>query len=187
MTVLTHNWWALAIRGLAAIIFGILAFVWPAITLTALVLLFGAYMVTDGIFAMIAGANVAGREKKWWLLFLSGILGVIAGVLTFIFPGLAALYLIYVIAFWAVFTGALGIGSAIRLRKEIQGEWLLVLSGIVSILFGFVMLLFPAAGALVLIWWIGAYALVFGVLLLVLAFKLRSWDRKVPHGEPRIA
>jgi uncharacterized membrane protein HdeD (DUF308 family) len=187
LIVLRHNWWALAIRGLAAIIFGILAFVWPNITLTALVLLFGAFAITDGIFAIVAALNGSGGQRKWWALLLVGILGILAGVLTFILPGVTALYLLYLIAFWAIFTEILEIATAIRLRKEITGEWLLALSGICAMLFGILMLLFPGAGALVVVWWIGAYALVSGVLLLALAFKLRSWEREITHREPRTA
>ena len=185
--LLTHNWWALAIRGVAAIIFGILAFLWPGITLTALVLLFGAFAITDGIFAIIAGVNAAGVEKRWWWLLIEGVLSIIAGVLTFILPGITALFLLYLIAFWAIFTGVFAIITAIRLRKEIQGEWILALSGVLSVAFGVLLALFPGAGALALIWWIGAYALASGVLMLILAFKLRSRERKIPHGEPRIA
>jgi uncharacterized membrane protein HdeD (DUF308 family) len=185
MVSLSHNWWALAIRGVAAIIFGVLAFVWPGITLTALVLLFGAYAITDGIFAIIAAVNASGKARRWWLLLLEGILSIVAGVLTFILPGITALFLLYLIAFWAIVTGVFAIGTAIRLRKEITGEWLMALSGVASVLFGFLLLLFPGAGALALIWWIGAYAVVFGALLLGLAFRLRSRDRTIAHGEPR--
>jgi uncharacterized membrane protein HdeD (DUF308 family) len=185
--VLSRNWWALAIRGVAGIIFGILAFVMPGITLTALVLLFGAYAITDGIFAIIAAVNAAGKAKRWWALLIEGILSIIAGILTFILPGITALFLLYLIAFWAILTGVFAIVSAIRLRKEITGEWLLILTGIASVAFGFLLLLFPGAGALAVIWWIGAYALVTGALMLGLAFRLRSWDRHhhVAHGEPR--
>jgi uncharacterized membrane protein HdeD (DUF308 family) len=185
--VLTRNWWALAIRGVAAVIFGILAFVGPGITLAALVLLFGAYAITDGIFAIVAALNAERSERRWWALLIEGILGIIAGVLTFIVPGITALFLLYLIAFWAMVTGVFEIATAIRLRKEITGEWLLVLSGVASVLFGFLLVLFPAAGALALIWWIGAFALVSGVLLLALAFRLRSWGREVTHREPRTA
>jgi uncharacterized membrane protein HdeD (DUF308 family) len=187
LTVLTRNWWALAIRGVAAIIFGILAFVWPGITLAALVLLFGAYAITDGIFAVVAALNAAGRERRWWALLIEGILSIIAGVLTFILPGITALFLLYLIAFWAIVTGVFEISTAIRLRKEITGEWLMALSGIASVLFGFLLLMFPGAGALAVIWWIGAYTLVFGVLLLSLAFRLRTWGREVTHRQPRTA
>lgn len=184
--ILTLNWWALAIRGIAGIIFGLLAFVWPGITLTALVLLFGAYAITDGIFAIVAAIKAAGKTEKWWALLLAGTLSVIAGVLTFILPGITALFLLYLIAAWAIVTGVLAIATAIRLRKEITGEWLMALSGILSVLFGLLLVAFPGAGALAVIFWIGAYALVTGALLLALAFRLKSLERAIKHGEPRI-
>jgi uncharacterized membrane protein HdeD (DUF308 family) len=185
LVLLTRNWWALALRGLAGIIFGIIAFLWPGITLTALVLLFGAFAITDGIFAIIAAVNASGRERKWWLLLLQGILGILAGIVAFIMPGITALFLLYLIAAWAIVTGGFAIGAAIRLRKEITGEWLMVLGGIAAVLFGVLLVLFPGAGALAVVWWIGAFALVYGALLLALGLRLRSWEKELSHGEPR--
>jgi uncharacterized membrane protein HdeD (DUF308 family) len=179
--VLTRNWWVLALRGVAAIIFGILTFLMPGITLAALVLLFGAFAITDGIFAIIAAIKTSGKERKWWLLIISGVLSIIVGVLTFVMPEITALFLLYLIAFWAIFTGTLAIATAIRLRKEITGEWLMALGGIASVLFGVLLLLFPGAGALAVVLWIGAYALVSGAIMLALAFKLRSWNRELQH------
>lgn len=187
VVVLTRNWWALAIRGLFAVIFGILAFAMPRVTLAALLLLFGAYAIADGVFAIIAAVRAAGGARRWWWLVLEGILSIAVGVLTFVMPGITALFLLYLIAFWAILTGAFEIGIAIRLRKEITGEWLMALSGIASVLFGALLVFFPGAGALAVIWWIGAYAIVFGALLLALAFKLRNWERAFRHGIPRIA
>jgi uncharacterized membrane protein HdeD (DUF308 family) len=187
VVVLTRNWWALAIRALFAVIFGILAFAMPRVTLAALVLLFGAYAIADGVFAIIAAVKAAGGARRWWWLVLEGILSIAVGVLTFVMPGITALFLLYLIAFWAILTGAFEIGIAIRLRKEITGEWLMALCGIASVLFGVLLVFFPGAGALAVIWWIGAYAIVFGALLLALAFKLRNWERAFTHGIPRIA
>jgi uncharacterized membrane protein HdeD (DUF308 family) len=165
----------LALRGLAAIVFGVLAFVWPDITLFALVLLFGAYMLVDGIFAIVAAVRAAGREARWWLLLIEGVLGVLAGLVAAFWPGLTALALLYFIAAWAIVSGILEVIGAIRLRQEIEGEWALGLSGALSVLFGILLVVIPApAGLLSLVWLIGAYALVFGVLLLVLAYRLRS-------------
>jgi uncharacterized membrane protein HdeD (DUF308 family) len=175
LPVLSRNWWMLALRGLAAIIFGVLAFVLPGITLFALVLLFGAYMLVDGIFAIVTAVRVAGREARWWLLLIEGVLGVLAGLVAAFWPGLTALALLYFVAAWAIVTGALEIVGAIRLRQEIEGEWALGLSGALSVLFGVLLVVIPApAGLLSLVWLIGAYALAFGVLLLVLAFRVRS-------------
>lgn len=186
LVVLTHNWWALALRGVAALIFGILAFVWPSITLTVLVLLFGAYAITDGIFAIVAAMNTSGRGSRWWLLLIEGILGIIVGLLAVFLPGITALFLLYLIAAWAIVTGAFEIGIAIMLRKEMTGEWIMALSGIASVVFGILLMLFPGAGALAVIWLIGAYALIFGALLLALALRLRSWERTLTHAEPRM-
>jgi uncharacterized membrane protein HdeD (DUF308 family) len=175
LPILSRNWWLVALRGLAAIVFGVLAFVWPAITLWALVLLFGAYMLVDGIFAIVAAVRAAGREARWWLLLIEGVLGVLAGLVAAFWPGLTALALHYFIAAWAIVSGILEIAGAIRLRREIEGEWALGLSGALSLLFGVLLVVIPApAGLLSLVWLIGAYALAFGVLLLVLAFRLRG-------------
>jgi len=187
VVVLTRNWWALALRGLFAVIFGILAFAMPRVTLAALVLLFGAYAIADGVFAIIAAVKASGGARRWWWLVLEGVLSIAVGVLTFVMPGITALFLLYLIAFWAILTGAFEIGIAIRLRKEITGEWLMALSGIASVLLGALLVLFPGAGAVAVIWWIGAYAIVFGALLLALAFKLRNWERALTHGIPRTA
>jgi uncharacterized membrane protein HdeD (DUF308 family) len=174
---LTHNWWALAIRGIAAIIFGALAFLWPGMTLLALVVLFGAYATVDGIFAIVSAVRGTGGESGWVLL-LEGILGITAGVLALFVPGITAFLLLYIIAFWSLITGIFEIVTAIRLRREIPNEWLMALSGIASILFGILLFNYPRAGALAVVWWIGAYALIFGVLLLALAIRLRAHSRR---------
>ncbi len=187
LTLLTMNWWALAIRGVFAVLFGVLAFVWPGLTLTVLVLLFGAYAIADGLFAIVAALSSSDRAARWWTLLLQGVLGVIAGLVTFLWPGITTLFLLYLIAFWAIFTGGFQIAAAIRLRKELTGEWLLALGGAASIAFGVLLLLFPGAGALAVVWWIGAYAIVFGVLLLTLALRLRRRHRDLTFREPRTA
>jgi uncharacterized membrane protein HdeD (DUF308 family) len=175
LPLLSRNWWALALRGLAAILFGILAFAWPGITLFVLVIFFGAYMLVDGIFAIVAAVRAAGAEARWWLMLLEGILGVVAGLVTFFWPGLTALALLYLIAAWAIVTGIMEIAAAIRLRQEIVGEWALVLGGALSVLFGVLLVVIPArAGLLSLTWLIGAYAVAFGVLLVILAFRVRN-------------
>jgi len=176
LPVLSRNWWALALRGLAAIVFGVLAFVWPSITLWALVLLFGAYMLVDGIFAIVAAVRAAGREARWWLLLVEGVLGVLAGLVAFLLPGITALALLYLVAAWAIFTGILQIVGAVRLRREIEGEWALILGGVLSVIFGVLLAVLPGPGILALVWLIGAYAVVSGVLLIVLAFRVRNRD-----------
>ena len=186
LVVYTSSWWALVLRGLAAIAFGVLAFVWPQITLTALVFLWGAYALVDGAFAIAAGVKSHGENKRWWVLLLEGILGVAAGLVAFLVPGITALVLLILIAAWAMVTGAFEIAAAIQLRKYIKGEWLLALAGIASVLFALALLFNPAAGALALVWLIGAYSIVFGVLLIVLGVRLhslvRSADRMSPHA-----
>jgi uncharacterized membrane protein HdeD (DUF308 family) len=175
--VLARNWWAVLLRGVAGIVFGILTLLSPAVSLTALVLLFGAYAFVDGLFAIVSAIRAHGTGDRWWLLLVEGVAGVAAGVLTAIWPGITALVLLYLIAAWALVTGGLEIAAAIRLRKVITGEWLLALAGILSVALGVILVLFPAPGALALVMWIGAYALVSGVLLTVLGFRLRSFGK----------
>lgn len=182
-----RNWWMLALRGMFAILFGVLAFLLPGLTLAALVLLFGAYAFVDGLFAIVAGIRSYGEQARWWALVLEGIVGVVVGVLTFLYPGITALVLLYFIAAWALITGVLEIVAAIRLRKEIQGEWMLALAGIASVLFGILLLVLPGSGALAVIWLIGSYAVVFGILLLILAFRLRGADHSSNQPTTRSA
>lgn len=168
---LAKNWWALAIRGFVAVLFGLMTFILPAITLVVLVLLFGAYALVDGIFNVIAFFRVAAHH---WALLIEGIIGIIAGVLTFAWPGITAIVLLYVIAFWAIFTGVFEILAGVRLRKAIAREWLMIVIGVLSLGFGLLILFAPVAGALAIVIWIGAYALVFGIGLIALAFRLRG-------------
>lgn len=166
---LASQWSTLAIRGVAAIAFGILAFAWPALTLKALVLLWGVYALLDGGIAFIGGLRT-----RVWSLVLIGVVGILAGIATFRYPGLTALILLYVIAAWAIVTGLVAISIAIRLRRELTNEWVLALAGVLSVVFGGLLIARPGAGAVSLIFIIAAYAIVFGVLLLTLAFKLKG-------------
>jgi uncharacterized membrane protein HdeD (DUF308 family) len=180
--LLARYWWALALRGLFAVLFGLLAFLIPGITLLTLVLLFGAYVLLDGIFDILAAIR---SPSHHWALVLEGIVGIVAGILTFVWPGMTAMVLLYLIAFWAIFTGVLEIVAGIRLRRALANELLLILMGVVSLFFGFLILIFPGAGALAVVLWIGAYAFVFGIMLLVLAFRLRGFrhaDGEVAHS-----
>lgn len=174
LETLTRHWWVLAIRGGAAVIFGLLAFIWPGITVLALVLLFGAYALVDGVLALYAA--LAGRPwaegRRGWLA-LEGVAGVLAAIGAVVWPGMTALVLLYLIAAWAVVTGVAEIGAAIRLRRDIQGEWLMALSGLLSIVFGLLAFFFPGAGAVAVVWLIATYAIFFGAVLEGLAFRLR--------------
>jgi uncharacterized membrane protein HdeD (DUF308 family) len=171
----TGHWWALALRGGIAILFGLAALLRPGIALQALILLFGAYALVDGVFAIVGvfGGTRGGTPR--WLLFVEGIAGILAGLIAFVLPGLTAVLLLYLIAVWAIVTGIFEIAMAIRLRKEIRGEWALIVGGAFSVLFGVILAVVgPVAGLLSLIWLIGIYALAFGILLLITAFRVRG-------------
>lgn len=186
ISMLARNWWLLALRGVFSIIFGILAFAWPGLTLLVLIYLFGAYVLVDGIFAVIAGISSYGRNERWWAMLLEGVLGIIVGVLAFIWPITTGLVLLYFIAAWAIVTGIFEIVAAIQLRRVITGEWFMILSGVLSIIFGVLLVIFPRAGALGLTWLIGAYAILFGILFIILAFRLRGMRREA-EVEPTIS
>ena len=173
---LSLNWSALAIRGVIAIAFGIIAFLLPGLTLGALILLFAAYAIVDGVSHVITGIRQRSGDRPDGLMILGGIVGIAVGVIAVILPGVTALFLLALIGAWAIVTGAAEIVAAYRLRKAISGEWLLVLQGILSIAFGVYVWLFPGAGALV-VWLIAAFAIASGVILLMLAFRMRSLAR----------
>src|SRR5262249_37505384 len=170
--VLVRNWWALAWRGLFAILFGLIAFLMPGVTLAVLVLLFGAYALVDGVLAIIAGLRAAQRHERWWPFAIEGLASIAAGIITFLMPAATAFALLFLVGFWAMFTGLMRIIAAVRLRKEIQGEWLLILNGILSVLFGVRLVALPTPGVATRVWVIGAYTLVRGVVLVALASRL---------------
>lgn len=181
-TLLANSWWSLLIRGLVAIALGLITFFWPGITLGALVLLFGAYALIDGVVNVAGAWRAAEAHDRWLPLVLEGLLGIAAAVVTVLWPAITALALVYLVAFWAFATGFFEVMAAVRLRKYISGEWLLALSGILSVLFGFALVLFPAAGALALTLWVGAYCFVFGAVLIALGIRLRSMSRTLGFG-----
>jgi|SRR6267143_2476303 len=182
-----HNWWVLVLRGVAAILFGILAFIWPGITIFTLVLLFGAYALVNGILALVIAFKGPKRVARFGSLIFGALISIAAGIIAFIWPGMTAFSLIIVIAAWAIVGGIAEIVAAIRLRKEISGEWLLVVAGIASILFGIALLLNPLIGALVLVWWIGGFTFAFGILLIVLGFRMRRAAETLGMIRPRVA
>jgi uncharacterized membrane protein HdeD (DUF308 family) len=172
------------LRGVFAILFGIAAFIWPGLTIEVLVLLFGAYALLDGIVAVIVGIQQYSENERWWAILLEGIAGIVLGVLTFLWPSTTTTVLLAFIAAWAIVTGVLEIVAAIRLRKVIESEWMMILAGAASVLFGVLLVLQPTAGALAIVWLIGAYAIVFGVLFSILAFELRRLGHTIDRAAP---
>jgi uncharacterized membrane protein HdeD (DUF308 family) len=182
LEVLARYWWAVVLRGVAALIFGLVALIWPQITLLTLVIVFGAYAVVDGVLALgsaITGGRTTAGSRGW--LAVEGVLGIIAGIVALVWPGITALVLLWLIAFWALVTGIFEIVAAVRLRREIRGEWMLALSGALSVLFGLLLIVWPASGARAVAFLIGLYAIVFGVALVALGLRLRGLHR---HGVP---
>lgn len=170
--ILVGNWWALALRGVLAILFALIAFFLPGVTVAVLVLVFGAYAFVDGIFALIAGLRAASHHGRSAPLLVEGILNLLLGILVLLWPGAALVALIWIIAIWAVATGVLLIAAGIALIRH-SGEWLLVLGGIISVLLGVVLFFTPGAGIVAISWWLGVYALLFGIALLTTAFRIR--------------
>lgn len=173
LRVLAQHWWIVVLRGIFAVLFGIGAIIWPGLTVTVLVILFGAYSLVDGIFMLIAGIR-GGAGVHRLPLIGQGILSIVLGILVLAWPGLTALALLYFIAVWAIIIGIIQIVSAVQLRKEIANEWFLGIAGAISVLFGLICFIRPLSGALAVIWLIGIYAILFGIVLIVLGFRLRS-------------
>lgn len=171
---LLQSWWMWMLRGVVAVIFGILALTMPGITFAALVTLFAAFMLVNGVFALGSLLFRRAGDRPWWSTLLEGILGITVGLLTFALPGLTTLVFITYLAFWAILSGVFELVSAVRLRKEIEGEWALGLAGVLSIILGLAFIINPGAGVLTVAWMMGAYALVYGALMLVLGTRLRS-------------
>jgi uncharacterized membrane protein HdeD (DUF308 family) len=177
----TLDWRPLAVRGILAIVFGVLTFFWPGLFWLVVVYTFAAYALIDGVMAIVLAVTGHREAGRWWALLLEGLVGIAAAVLTVAWPAITELALLYIIAGWSFVTGILEIVAAIRLRRYIRGEWALGLSGVLSVLLGLALAFIPLAGLLVVAWWIGAYCLAFGVLLLVLSFQVRDVAR---HGAP---
>ncbi len=174
---LAERWWVLVVRGLAAILFGILTFILPGISLWVLVMLWAAYALVDGVLNLVLAARGARAGRRWgWLLF-EGLVSIAAGVLAIIWPDITAVALLVMIAARAVITGVAEIAVAIRLRRQLQGEWLLVVGGLLSVAFGILLVAYPGAGILAVLWMVGAYAIAFGVLLVALGWRLHGWRR----------
>lgn len=170
----TPSWWVLALRGLVAILFGLAALFWPGLILAVLIVLFGAYALVDGILAVIAAFRSSGRGMRRPLLLIEGVLGILFGILALLWPGLTALALLYIIAFWAIFSGIARIVMAVMLRREIENEWSIALSGMLSVVLGIVLVLLPGAGLVAYTWLVGLLALAVGIALIYYAFRVRG-------------
>jgi uncharacterized membrane protein HdeD (DUF308 family) len=182
--VLAENWWVVALRGVIGIIFGIVALTLPVATILSLVLLFSAYMLVDGALAIVSAVRAARQGERWGLLVLEGIVDIAAGVAAFLMPGVTAIIFVILVAAWALLSGGLMLAAAFQLNKD-HGSWWLALGGTSSIIFGVLLAIAPIIGAVVLTWWIGAYAIVFGVALLVLAYELRRRRGEAHSGAAR--
>jgi uncharacterized membrane protein HdeD (DUF308 family) len=175
LSLISRDWWVFALRGVAAILFGILAIAWPGITLTVLVFLFGAYTFVDGISLLIALARgEADTRRHAWAVAIMGVLGIVASIVTLVFPGITALSLLYLVAFWAIAMGTFQVIAAIALRREIDGEFWMGLGGVMSVVFGIVLIVSPGTGLLALVWLLGAWAIMFGASSLGLAYRLHG-------------
>jgi uncharacterized membrane protein HdeD (DUF308 family) len=181
--LLARNWWAVLLRGVFAVLFGVLALIWPGITIGSLILLFGIYMLADGVMAIVAGIRAATQHERWGALVLEGVADLIAGAIALVWPLATVLAFVWLAAAWAIVSGALLLAATFRLRPA-HGKWLMGLGAIVSIVWGVLLFAAPGAGAVVMTWWLGAYALLFGAALIALAFRLRGRGgetRALPH------
>jgi uncharacterized membrane protein HdeD (DUF308 family) len=179
--LLARNWWALALRGLFAILFGVIALFLPDITMLALVLLFAAYMLVDGVLAIVAGVRAARRHDRWGWLILEGAIDLIAGGIAVVWPLVTIVAFVWLLAAWAIVSGVILFAASFRLNLA-HGRWLMILGGAISVVWGVLLILWPLTGALVLTWWMAGYALLFGGVLLFLAFRLRRRLRTLPPG-----
>ncbi len=181
LLTLAQNWWAIVLRGVSAVLFGLIALAWPGLTLALLILLYGAYALVDGILAVI-GAIARRRPGAFpWSMLLAGLAGIAMGVMAFLWPAITAIALLYLIAAWAVIRGVFEVIAAVHLRREIEHEWLLAAGGVLSILLGLFLFASPGAGALALLWAIGAMAIAFGVLTIGLGFRLKGMRERLAH------
>jgi uncharacterized membrane protein HdeD (DUF308 family) len=184
LAVVPRHWWAVALRGVVAVIFGILAFAWPGITLTVLIVLFGAFALVEGIFAIISAIRSHGNHV--WLLLLQGIVGILAGLAAFFWPGMTALILVFIIAVWAILSGVLAIIGGIQMRQVIDDAWAWIVGGILSVILGVLLIAAPGAGALAVVWLIGAFAILFGISLFGLAWEVKQLEELGRMGGVRL-
>lgn len=176
LRALSNKWWTFVARGIFAILFGVLTLILPELTLIVLVLMFGGFVLIDGLFTVILSLTRQQDFDRWWWALIEGLFGVILGILAFVWPGITGFVLLMLIVAWAIVTGILEIGAAIQLRRVIENEWLLAFSGLISIGLGVAMLIWPGAGAVALAWLIGIYAIIFGITLIALGIRLKNWE-----------
>lgn len=181
--LLARNWWAVLLRGAAGIVFGLIALLLPGIAIASLVLVYAVYMLVDGVFAIIAGVRAAAHHERWGLLILEGVLDILAGLVAFFLPAITVIVFIYFLSAWSIISGVTLAMAGFRLHLS-HGRWLMVLAGAVSVIWGVLLLLAPFVGAVVLTWWLGIYALIFGAMLIGLAFRLRGMNAAPPLSGP---
>jgi uncharacterized membrane protein HdeD (DUF308 family) len=174
LEAVSKYWWVMLLRGLLAIVFGVTAILWPGLTLFWLILVFGIYVIVDGVLEIWSGIQNRNRHDRWWTEILIGLVGIVAGFLVIVLPDVTAMVLIYFIAAWMIISGVMGIIYAIRVRNEISNEWFIIVSGVLSVIVGLYFLAFPGDGALSLVWVIGIYAILFGAMLVAFAFRARK-------------
>ena len=181
--LLAQNWWAFALRGALGIILGVIAFLLPGVTMLSLVLVFSSYALVDGVFAIIAAVRAMGQHERWGFLLLEGIVNIIAAAIAFLWPGITVVSFVFLVGTWAILSGGLMLSAALRLQLD-HGRWWLALGGLVSVIYGVLLIAAPFTGALVLTWWLGAYAIVFGFALIAVAIKLLARQREQPRSTP---
>jgi uncharacterized membrane protein HdeD (DUF308 family) len=179
--LLAQNWWAFALRGVLGIIFGLIAFFLPGVTMLSLVLVFSAYALVDGVFAIIAAGRAMRQHERWGFLLLEGIVNIVAAVIAFLWPGITVVSFVFLVGTWAILSGGLMLSAALRLQLD-HGRWWLAVGGLASVIYGVLLIAAPFIGALVLTWWLGAYAIVFGFALIAVAIKLHARQREQPQG-----
>ena len=181
--LLAQNWWAFALRGVLGIVFGLIAFFLPGVTMLSLVLVFSAYALVDGVFAIIAAVRAMRQHERWGFLLLEGIVNIIAAAIAFLWPGITVVSFVFLVGTWAILSGGLMLSAALRLQLD-HGRWWLAVGGIVSVIYGVLLIAAPFIGALVLTWWLGAYAIVFSFALIAVAIKLHARQREQPRSTP---
>ncbi len=178
----TGNWWALGLRSGAAIVLGIIALTWPGATLRAMVTLFGIFVIVDGVLAIVASVRGLKADERWLPMLFKGLVGLVAGGIAILWPGIGALAVVYLVAGWALATGILEIVAGVKLRKVMDHEWMPILAGVLSILLAVMVAAYPGTGMVLLVWWLGAYAIAYGVVSLIATVHVKKWFDTHPRA-----